>query len=242
VDPAELRHARWAIGHQRRCISVLPDQPSKGSAESRPTVAMAGRVLGNYLMGFVLDAQQFRLASVTPLNADSTMAVAACRLLSRMDEKGSAFEPVTGLMSPLLDVDRPWTDVARVALWLGLLSRDDQARGMAIDALIEGIADGRADVRRLSATLLHIVGGGWVKLNRLADSLRAVARTSVLAELVVADILDRLIASWELPPRDGHHVLSLQIELLADLQQAPSAHARDALRAVKGSGKAAKLA
>ena len=94
----------------------------------------------------------------------------------------------------------------------------------------------------MSATLRHIAGGGWIKLNRLANSLREASRTSVLAERVVAGILDRLIASWQSLPRDGHHVLSLQLELFTNLQQAPSPEAAGVLSGVQGSGKAAKLA
>ena len=54
--------------------------------------------------------------------------------------------------------------------------------------------------------------------------------------------MDRLIASWEVLPRDGHHVLSLQVELLASLEHELSPQAREVLSGVKGSGKAAKLA
>ena len=137
-------------------------------------------------------------------------------------------------MSPLQAVDRGWSEMARTALWLGLLSRNDQSRGTAVDALIEGIADGRADPAALAETLLHIASGGWIKLNRLADSLREVTRTSILAERVVAEIMDRLIASWNELPRDGHPVLALQVGLLSNLQQSLSPAARDV--ALDGQG------
>ena len=60
-------------------------------------------------------------------------------------------------------------------------------RGTAVDALIEGIVGGRAGPDTLAETLLHVVSGGWIKLTRLADSLREVARTSILAERTVAE-------------------------------------------------------
>ncbi|MCA9112898.1 MAG: hypothetical protein KDA52_23295, partial [Planctomycetaceae bacterium] len=77
-----------------------------------------------------------------------------------------------------------------------------------------------------------------MKRNRLTDALR----TSVLAERVVEEIVDQLIASWESLPRDGHHVLSLQVELLASLEHELSPQAREVLSGVNSSGKAAKLA
>jgi hypothetical protein len=58
----------------------------------------------------------------------------------------------------------------------------------------------------------------------------------------VAEILDRLIASWAELPRDGHAILALQLGLLSNLRQATSQEARAVLAQVKGSGKAAKLA
>ena len=99
-----------------------------------------------------------------------------------------------------------------------------------------------ADARGLGETLVRLSAGGWLKLNRLADSLREVTRTSVLAERVVAEILDQLIAAWNSLPRDGHHVLSLQMELHSNLRTALTPEAQNVLNRVKGSGKGAKLA
>jgi hypothetical protein len=145
-------------------------------------------------------------------------------------------------MASLHAADRGWSEMARTALWLGAASLNDRLRATAVDAFIEGIADGRARPGTLAETLLHVVSGGWIKLSRLADSLREVARTSILAERIVSDIVDRLIASWEELPRDGHAILALQVGLLSNLRQAPSDEARTALSQVKGTGKAAKLA
>ncbi len=108
--------------------------------------------------------------------------------------------------------------------------------------MIDGMADGRAHAGPLGKTLLHIAAGGWIKLNRLADSLREVTRTSILAERVISEILDQLIASWETLPRDGNHVLALQLELLSKLGQAPTPRTREVLTTIPVSGKSAKLA
>jgi hypothetical protein len=243
IDPEELKISRWVLRHGSRCVDVTPRTLAAGSLTPRPTVALAaGLLLQGQVMSFFQEWQQELMAWLWPANPDATLALACDRLMSRLNDKGSMFEPVIGLMSPLLAVDRGWSEIGLVAIWLGLLSRNDRARGIGIDALIDGIVDGRADPEALAKTLLHIASGGWIKLNRLAESLREVTRTSALAERVAARILDPLIASWESVPRDGHHILTLQLDLLSNLQQAPSDAARAKLADVRGSGKAAKLA
>ena len=241
VDPAKFKHARWSAGHVSRTVSVTPSEPSLSTLHSRPTVALAARVLDGQIMTFLQNWQHELMTSVWPANPDATLAVACHQLMTRMDDKGSVFEPVEGLLAALATLDRGWSSIGRVALWLSLLSRNDQARGFGIDVMIDGIHDGRAHSNPLGETLTHVASGGWIKLNRLADALREVTRTSVLAERVVAATLDQLIASWTSPPRDAYHVLGLQLELLANLGLTLSERSRSVLQQISGSGKAAKL-
>lgn len=242
TNQTELRYSRWDLASRRQLIQLTPDKLGKDCALWRPTVALAARVLGNDATAFYDDTRQQQIASLAPLNVESTLALAARDLIAGMDEPGSAFLPVNGLMESLLHVDRGWSEMARRVLWLGTISRDGAARGLAVDALIDGIVDGRADVDRLSETLIEISAAGLVKWNRLADSLRQVGRTSVLAERIVAEIIDQLMASWASLPRNAHYVLSLQAELLANLGHAPCDKTRQVLGTVKGSSKTAKLA
>lgn len=241
-NPQDLKADRWSSRGSIQCVTVTPDTVESNAAE-RPTVALASRLIGSRSFGnLVQDWQNELMASLWPANSDSTLAFACHQLMLRLDEKGSAFDPVAGLLGPLRAIDRGWSDIGRTALWLAILSRDDIARGIGIDVMIDGIADGRAHSSSLGKSLLHIASGGWIKLNRLADSMREVTRTSMLAERVVAEILDQLISSWESMPRDGHHVLALQLDLLSSLGMEPSAQAREVLAAVSASGKSGKLA
>ena len=240
VTPQQLKTDRWVNRQPIHCVTVAPEVPN---TTDRPTVALASRLVGATHFGnFVEDWQNALMASLWPSNPDSTLAFACHQLMMRLDDKGSAFEPVAALLAPLRVVDRGWSEMGRVALWLALLCRDDIARGNGIDVMIDGIADGRAHAGPLGKALLHVASGGWIKLNRLAESLREVTRSSILAERVVSEILDQLIASWETLPRDGHHVLALQIELLSSLGVAPSARTREVLSAISSTGKSAKLA
>lgn len=226
--------------HVRKWVKIIPNEFPHENYAVRPTVALAAQSRWAEEMAFA-PWQQELISSTWPANANATLAIACCDLTSRIDKQGSTIDRLDGWLSPLCFTDQGWSDIGRTALWLGLLSRDDQARGIAIDALIDGIADGRADVNDLAASLIHIAIGGWIKLNRLSEALREVTRTSLLAERIVSLILDQLIASWKSLPRDAHHVLELELELLASLGQSLSEAARMALAAGSGSGKTARL-
>ena len=123
-----------------------------------------------------------------------------------------------------------------------MFSRDADARAIAIDALVEGLLDGRAHPDSLSETLIEIADYPWAKLNRLADGLRQVARTSSWGALAISQLLDHLIACWRSPPRDAHQILEIQLELLLQLNGALSEAARAPLEALAGGSKTAKLA
>jgi hypothetical protein len=224
------------------CVRLVADVVETSSLETRPTVGVAASLLVENDLRVFQPWQAQLLASFWPLNTDAVLAIACCKLVSRINLAGTYWEPCEAWMSSLHAADRGWSEMARTALVLGAASLNDRLRGTAVDALIEGIADGRARPGTLAETLLHVVSGGWIKLTRLADSMREVTRTSVLAERIVAEVLDRLIATWAEIPRDGHAILALQVGLLRSLRQAMSPEARSALARVKGTGKAAKLA
>jgi Family of unknown function (DUF6493) len=224
------------------CVEVTPQVFNSASLETRPTVGLAAALIKESELRGLQAWQAELLASFWPLNTDAALAIACCKLVSRINLSGTYGHPTEAWMTSLHAVDRGWSEMARTALWLAAASRNDRLRGTAVDALIEGIADGRARPGTLAETLLHVASGGWLTLTRLAEALREVARTSVLAERIVAEILDRLIASWTELPRDGHAILALQLGLLSNLRQATSQEARAVLAQVKGSGKAAKLA
>jgi hypothetical protein len=236
IGPQEL-----AINRSDRFITVLPDRLGPGNLAERPTVALAARLITTGLGSMVENWLQELMRSLWPANADTTLACACVQLRTRMDEKSSAFSPVAGAVASLREPDRGWSEIGRVAVWHCLLSRDSVARGIGIDLMIDGITDGRAHPGPLGKSLLQIALGDSIKLNRLADSLREVTRTSVLAEVVVSEILDQLITSWNSLPRDGHHILMLQLELLSSLGQAPKSRSREVLAAMSGGGKSAKL-
>ena len=204
------------------CVRVIPEVGRGASIETQPTVALAATLNKESELRVMQPWQAELLASFWPLNTDAVLAIACCKLVARINLSGTYLDPTEAWMASLHAADRGWSEMARTALWLAAASRNDRLRGTAVDALIEGIADGRARPGTLAETLLHAASGGWLTLTRLADSLREVTRTSILAERIVAEILDRLIASWPELPRDGHAILALQVGLMSNLRQAPS--------------------
>lgn len=182
------------------------------------------------------------LGTIWPLNTDSTLVIGVRALMDRYDQNAATTAPNFAFLEPAFAVDRPWSEKAVLALWVALVGKDADARGLAVDALIEGIEDGRADVARMSPVLLHLSRGGWLKANRLAESLGRVSPVSDLHGSFVAGLLDRYLAGVESLPRNSHHLLELLLNLLSHLGTTLESDALERLATMRGGGKAARLA
>ncbi|TVS19870.1 MAG: hypothetical protein EA424_06890, partial [Planctomycetaceae bacterium] len=241
-DGYQRSHPRY--GATKPYLSIEPEGESTFDPAGYPQLVFTQRLGSkNYLHSFGLPAwaEQW-LASHWPANSDPFLAGAVQHLLLRLDSTASNWDAVAPLMTPLLHAELEWSETALQTLWLGLFSRDTGARAVASDALIEGLLDGRAHPEPLARVLVEIAGRKWAKLNRLGEGLRPVIRVSLWGSLVVAAVLDELIASWESPPRDAHHLLEIQLELLLEIGSSLSERASKALKDITGSGKSAKLA
>jgi hypothetical protein len=73
-----------------------------------------------------------------PLKIDAALARGAGLMVERLDLGASASEPLHPFLEPLFEVNRPWSELARLTLWLALASRDGDLRRLATDLLIEG--------------------------------------------------------------------------------------------------------
>jgi hypothetical protein len=180
------------------------------------------------------------LAAVWPLNLDPFYADGIRMLLGRVNAPASAFEPNYAFLQPLLEPDRPWTEMAYLTAWIALVSKDADSRGAALDAIIAAIDDGRLDPQLAARMLARLMPSGWVKLNRLADAWREISRVSPLHAWQAADVLQAFLATSSEWPADMHHVLSLLLELLTDLELGLSETARAKLANTKATGKAAR--
>jgi hypothetical protein len=183
------------------------------------------------------------LAQVWPLCLDSFFAQAARECGWRMDQPASTLEPNYAYLTPLLEPDRPWSEMAALAVWMGLAGKDADARTSALDVLVESISDGRACPKQFGEVLSKLGNeGGWLKLNRAADALGEAARLSPLHAWFAAETFQAYLSRLENLPRDLHFVLSLLHELMVEVGMALDPAARSRLESLHGSSKAAKAA
>jgi hypothetical protein len=142
----------------------------------------------------------------------------------------------------LFQKNRPWGEVGHLLLCLGLIGKDADVKGLAVDALIEGI-EGRVFDPRLFAEVMARLGEGkWGKLNRLGEGLMLVVQVSTLHAGVVCEALEAWLPRLDFEERSAVHVLQVLLEARALTGRPLAASAQAALREVSGSGKAAKLA
>lgn len=172
-------------------------------------------------------------ALVWPGNLDSYWRQAALCLGERWDSDGSGLAPNHIFLEPLFEPDRPWDDLARVVIWMALLSKASEIRGAAVDLLIEGIGDGRGHPEPLGQTLCQLAPAG-LKTNRLASALAQIAGVGELHRWTVAQILSRLFREQTLP-HAAHHLLELMLSVCDSI----SDELRAALTSHRGRGKVA---
>ena len=147
-------------------------------------------------------------------------------------------------LEPLLDPDTPLGPMGLLLLVTGLTVKDAGQRGLATDALIAAIDDGRLDASSLGGTLGWLMMRQLLVLPRVASALRIAAATSPLHAITTAGAVQRALrdASTD-PPRDLHALLELLRELLCEMGEAVTIDgARACLEAPKGASKLGRLA
>lgn len=241
---AEVR--QWQEPHDKWrpeahiAFTVTPDVPPLDDFLDLPTVLLHSLDKSSYWHESVWMIGL--LATIQPGNVSGQLASGVQTMLERIDAHGSAYEPNHPYLSPLFDVDRPMDELACLLLAVGLLGRDQDVRGLAIDAAVESIQDGRLHPRIFGATLATLSVPGWLKLNRLCGNLEEIARLGPLHAWVVCDSLQLLLAAYDELPRDAHHLLALVEKLLTELGGELQVPAKQRLSAFTGGGKTGKLA
>lgn len=176
-------------------------------------------------------------ATLWPLNIDASLALGARLMVERIDLAASAGEPLHSFLDPLFESNRPWSEPGMLVLWIGMASRDGDLRRLACDLLIEGVRDGRAHPVELADILRHLSAGGWLKINRLTESLAEVARVSPLHQWTVASVIESALDVFVSQAGKASLALGLLHELLVGLQCGPAAETAQRLAGITG-GKA----
>ena len=115
-------------------------------------------------------------------------------------------------------------------------------RGLAVDALIEGIEGHLYDPDVFFATLTRVAAGEWLKFNRLGDNLLTVVQASALHAGVISKALQRWLPHVDWQQNNAFRVLEVLLEAQAVTKQPLSVEAIHALQGIGGNGKAAKIA
>lgn len=182
------------------------------------------------------------LAHLWPQNPAAACMTGVAKLHERIDENSSGWEPRHGFLRVLFQRGRPWREAGHLLLCLGLAGKDADAKGLAVDALIEGI-DGRLfDPARFAAVLGGLAAGGWLKFNRLADGLMQAMAVSDLHAAVVREAIENSLPSLDLQQKNAFRLLEVLVEAQAATARPLGEATQAALRRVAGGGKSAKLA
>lgn len=181
------------------------------------------------------------LASLWPMELDWYWNTATHALSLRVESRASVEDPFGHCLLPLLETDRPLTTMSARALWIATVAKDESFRAMATEVWIALAETDRADVQTLQTTLLEVMEGGWVKLNRIGELLSEVAAVSPLHAWVVASVLESFLVTQETMPRNAIKLLEPLDECCELLGRAVTPELHKLLQSVK-SGKAKTLA
>lgn len=147
-------------------------------------------------------------------------------------------------MEPLLDSDTPLRQMGLLLLLLGLAAKEPGEHGLATDATIQAIQDGRLGTDNLGEALATYLPTGCFKLPRWAARFDDISQASALHGHVVLHGFSRALrGDWKQPPRGLGELLEMLIEIAARLDTGISDPAcREVLGSIAGSSKAAKAA
>jgi hypothetical protein len=182
------------------------------------------------------------IATIWPLQKESFFATGSIALSGNLDWWEAQWANKTYL-EPLLNPDIPLEPMGLLLLSLGLAAKDPGEHGLATDALIAAIDDGRVDGELLGGVLADLLPSGLVKAARFAKTLGQAARPSPLHGFTVATGIEHsLRGDPSKAPRDLSALLELLRELLAELREPlRDAEARSYLQQFKAGGKTGRL-
>jgi hypothetical protein len=203
-------------------------------------------------------------ASLWP-SAPESFCASAARPMIESSEASSDWLGLRGFLLPLLDPDFPLRPMARLLLATGLNVKLPDVAGLATDAVVAAIDDGRLDADTLGESLgivwqsrteeysygprvdpysnqTHRVP--FVKPSRWVKALGDVARASTLHARIIARAIEIFLATETAPDRAPASLLPF-LELLREASvasgRAVSADAQDFLSGLGTSGKTGRV-
>ena len=242
-------------GNTKKRLSLLPDGPPTCDDLEEVSLQLTTQCCrDNAGYGFLLtptlhhmrfySAPAFAylyMALQWPMKLDWYWNVATKALSRRVESGASVEEPYGYFLLPLLQADRPITTMAARALWIATVSKDGNARSIAVETWITLIESDRTDLPILIETLFEVMAGGWVKVNRIGEMFAEIAAASPLHAWTVASLLEAFLTRCNPLPRNVAALLELLDECCQQLGRAISGELKESLQSIK-SGKAKSAA
>ncbi len=147
-------------------------------------------------------------------------------------------------LDPLVEPTTPLRPMALLLLAIGLAAKEPGQSGLAIDALIAAIEEGRLDPDAMADCMASLLPTGLIKAARWAATLGQVARASPTHGVLVARVIQGMLrGDPKQARRDIGGLLELLRELLVEHSMPLRASAAIAyLQPLVGSSKTGKLA
>lgn len=182
-------------------------------------------------------------STLWPAALDNYFALAASAIGNNLNWTSARWHHRHYLL-PILDPNVPLTPMATLLLTLALGAKESGESGLAIDAAIATIEDGRLDGNRLGHRLHPVLLESFVPAKRYARTLAEVARVSELHAEIVRDALEHALQGDKTRmPRDLNTLLDLLLELsIRQGARIRTPATRSLLESITGSGRSATTA
>jgi hypothetical protein len=178
---------------------------------------------------------QVRWAStVWPDGIEAFVASGITSFSQNLDWSEAAWKNVA-FLEPLRDACTPLGPLATLLLVLGLAAREPGEHGVAVDAAVAAVAEGRTDAERLGEAMARLLPTGLIKAARWAKTLPIVAAASPAHARVVCAAIQRAFRG---DPSAGPRDEGTLVDCLRELLAGAGAVVEDAeARAYLGSGR-----
>jgi hypothetical protein len=206
-------------------IGATPKAPSVRSSELPTVLLHAAGAAGHHDetgVGWTVPLIRWA-ASVWPAGRESFFAAGIPRFSANLDFSNAEWSNAA-FLEPLRDSFEALGEMATLLLALGLAARAPGEHGLAIDAAIAALDDGRLTGERLGTIMAALLPTGLVKAARWAKTLATVAGASPTHATHVAVAMQRGLRG---DPKRGPRDEGTLVELLRELLSAADAKVSD---------------
>lgn len=182
------------------------------------------------------------LSQIWPLLPDPFFAAGAVAIVGDLETTSNDVRHHADFLRPLFDPEHACGEMGQLLLSVSMLAKSSDLRGLAVDALIGVLSDGRCEGPELGEVLRRLLPSGMVRCNRLAESLVVAARTGGVCARACARLVMALFSELDSLPDDAHHLLTPLQEWLAETGELLAGSTRAVLETTQGASKLAKLA